>query len=106
MSKILASYLELSPDTEIPSTDTLLRGIKGLSELDIQYTSHKEASYAFNKTERLNELMLVLLSQTGQLKKECLYDLNFDHYFIPTEKYDTLLFLQQKAGLLSRYGNY
>ena len=35
IGKHLGKHLELRPDTEIPSPDTLLRGIKELAELDI-----------------------------------------------------------------------
>ena len=64
IGKHLGKHLELRPDTEIPSPDTLLRGIKELAELDIHYTSQKGASYAFNKAEQLNSLMLDMLLQT------------------------------------------
>lgn len=46
--------------------------------------------YSFNKAERLGALLLELLLHTGQLVKGKLYDLDFDHQFIPTEKYDTV----------------
>lgn len=49
IGKHLGSHLELRPNTEIPSPDTLLRGIKELSESDIDYTSDRGSKYAFNK---------------------------------------------------------
>jgi len=98
IGKHLGSHLELRPNTEIPSPDTLLRGIKELSESDIDYTSDRGSKYAFNKGERLNNLMLDMLLQTGQLKKGTLYDLDFDHQFIPTEKYDTQYSYKKKRG--------
>lgn len=94
----LGGHLELRPDTEIPSPDTLLRGIKELSESDIYYTSDRGAKYAFNKAERLNNLMLDMFLQTGQLKKGLLCDLDFDHQFIPTEKYDTQYSYKKERG--------
>ena len=98
IGKHLGKHLELRPDTEIPSPDTLLRGIKELAELDIHYTSQKGASYAFNKAEQLNSLMLDMLLQTEQLKPNTLYNLDFDHQFIPTEKYDTQYSYKKKRG--------
>ncbi|MBP6066848.1 MAG: hypothetical protein KA519_02040 [Bacteroides sp.] len=64
IGKLLGKHLELCPDTEIPSPDTLLRGIKKFAELDIHYTSEKGVSYAFNKVEPLNNLVLDMLLQT------------------------------------------
>lgn len=94
----LGSHLKLRPGTAIPSPDTLLRGIKKLSEADVQYISDKGSSYALNKSERLNGLMLDILLQTGQLTKGHLYDLDFDHQFIATEKYDTLYSYRKERG--------
>lgn len=98
IGKHLGGHLELRPGTKIPSPDTLLRGIKELSESDIEYTSERGSKYAFNKGERLNDLMLDMLLQTGQLKKGTLYDLDFDHQFIPTEKYDTRYSYKKERG--------
>lgn len=39
-----------------------------------------------------------MLLQTGQLKKGTLYDLDFDHQFILTEKYDTLYSYKKERG--------
>lgn len=100
IGKHLGKHLELRPDTEIPSPDTLLRGIKELAELDIHYTSQKGASYAFNKAEQLNSLMLDMLLQTEQLKPNTLYNLDFDHQFIPTESM-TLSILTRKNVVIS-----
>lgn len=102
MGKHLGSYLELRSGTKIPSPDTLLRGIKELSESDIEYTSECGLKYAFNKSELLNSLMLDMLLQAGQLKKGTFYDLSFDHQFIPTEKYDTLSFYKKHRGYFPR----
>lgn len=90
IGKHFGDHFELRPNTEILSPNTLQRGIKELSESDIQYISDRSTNYAFNKSELLNRLILGLLLQTGQLQKDTLCDFDFNHQFIPTEKYDML----------------
>lgn len=94
----LRSHLELRPNTRIPSPDTLLRGIKDLSEENINFGSKQGLEYSFNKAKRLGALLLELLLHTGQLVKGQLYDLDFDHQFIPTEKYDTVYSYKKERG--------
>lgn len=93
----LGDQLEQRPDTRIPSPDTLLRGIKELAVNDTEYVSEQGVSYAFNTAEKLNELLLSLLLSTGQLNPGE-YDLDFDHEFIPTEKYDTKFSYKKERG--------
>ena len=45
-------------------------------------------SYDFNTSGRLNALLIDLFMDTGQLKCGVKYDMDFDHGFIETEKYD------------------
>lgn len=59
-------------------------------ESDIPYTSDKRISYAFNKSERLNSLLIDIPLQTDQLLKGQLSDLNFNNQFIVTKRYDTV----------------
>ena len=54
----LGSHLELRPDTQIPSPDTVLRGIKELATENIEYQSDSGIKYSFNTGERLNGLLL------------------------------------------------
>ena len=48
---------------------------------------HKK-SYDFNTATKLNRLLVKALLSTGQLMAGESYDLDFDHQFIETEKYD------------------
>ncbi len=98
----IPSDLELRPNTEIPSPDTLLRGIKELAELDIHYTSQKGASYAFNKAEQLNSLMLDMLLQTEHLYEEMTKitdrkneEINFENYEVTSIPFTS--FLQKES---------
>lgn len=61
IGKHLVRHLELRTYTKIPSPDTLLRGIKKLSESDIYYRSVRGSKYAFSTAEYLNNLMLDML---------------------------------------------
>lgn len=82
--------LRSSPSINLPSPDTVLRGIKALSIPNKSYTNQsKTANYEFNTADTVNELLLKLLFQTNQLSTGVGYTLDFDHQFIPTEKYDT-----------------
>ena len=92
--------LELRPGTTIPSPDTLLRGIKELTEENTVYTAASGADYSFNTSEKLNGLLLDRLQQSGQLKAGK-YDLDFDHEFIPTEKYDAKYSHKKERGYFS-----
>ena len=44
--------------------------------------------YDFNTATKLNSLLVKALLSTGQLVAGASYDLDFDHQFIETEKYD------------------
>lgn len=76
------------PNTKVPSSDTILKGISELATDNIEYSSSKNNAYSFNPATKLNDLMVKLLLETGQLKKNQAYDVDFDHQFIETEKYD------------------
>ena len=45
-------------------------------------------NYDFNTADTLNTLLLNCMFASGQLKEGKMYDVDFDHQFIETEKYD------------------
>ena len=45
-------------------------------------------TYDFNMADTLNTLLLNCIFASGQLKEGEMYDVDFDHQFIETEKYD------------------
>ena len=50
VSSYLKSHLLLRPDTEVPSSDTILRGISELTVSNTPYSSDRGISYDFNKS--------------------------------------------------------
>ncbi len=68
------------------SSDTILRAIKELTQENISYTSDMGKTYDFNTADTLNTLLLNCIFASGQLKVR--FDVDFDHQFIETEKYD------------------
>ena len=82
------NHLSLHPTLRTCSSDTILRAIKELTQEHISYTSDTGKNYDFNTADTLNTLLLNCLLTTGQLKEDGEYDVDFDHQFIETEKYD------------------
>ena len=84
----LMQHLSLHPKLRTCSADTILRAIKELTQENISYTSDTGKTYDFNTADNLNKLLINGLLATGQLKEGELYDLDFDHQFLETEKFD------------------
>ena len=82
------SPLSLHPTLRTCSSDTILRAIKELTQESISYTSDTGKNYDFNTADTLNTLLLNCMFASGQLKEGEMYDVDFDHQFIETEKYD------------------
>ena len=89
VSTHLMRHLSSHPRISTCSADTILRAINELTVSNITYTSPVSGkSYDFNTSDKMNELLLKSLISTGELRKGQKYDLDFDHQFIATEKYD------------------
>lgn len=84
----LMPHLSLHPALRTCSADTILRAIRELSIENISYASDTGKTYDFNTADTLNVLLLNCLLATGQLKEGGEYDVDFDHQFLETEKYD------------------
>lgn len=84
----LMYHLSLYPTLRTCSADTILRAIKELTQDNISYTSDTGKTYDFNTADKLNTLFPNCLLSTGQLKEGEGYEIDFDHQFIETEKYD------------------
>lgn len=84
----LMPHLSCHPTLRTCSADTILRAIGELAQENISYTSDTGRVYDFNTADTLNVLLLDGLLATGQLKEGGEYDVDFDHQFIETEKYD------------------
>ena len=84
----LMNYLTLHPTLRTCSSDTILRAIKELTQENISHTSDTGKNYDFNTADTLNTLLLNCMFASDQLKEGEMYDVDFDHQFIETEKYD------------------
>ena len=84
----LMRHLSYHPTLRTCSSDTILRAIRELTQDNISYTSDQGKTYDFNTAYKLNTLLINALVSTGELKEVEEYDVDFDHQFIETEKYD------------------
>ena len=72
------------PNTDIPSADTIGRGLKELAiKNEICKCEQSGATYKFNTAEKLNELLLEMIKKLGLIKVGSSIDLDFDHQFFP-----------------------
>ena len=95
----LVEQFRQRPDTMLPGSDTVGRGLKELSEKDTVYKSEASGmSYRFNTAEKLNVLLLRMIRRLGLIKPGSHVDLDFDHQFIPTHKFDAKYSYKQDFG--------
>ena len=94
----LVPHLSLHPTLRTCSSATILRGISELSTANTTYVSETGRSYDFNTATKLNGLLVKILVSTGQLVAGNSYDLDFDHQFIETEKYDAKMTYKKFTG--------
>ena len=94
----LMPHLSLHPTLRTCSSDTILRGISELATANTTYTSESGRSYDFNTASGLNRLLVKALLGTDQLVAGTAYDLDFDHQFIRTEKYDAKMTYKKFTG--------
>ena len=87
------------PDTLLPGADTVGRGLKKLTEKNIVYKSEiSDKSYSFNTAEKLNTLLLRMIRRMGLIKAGSHVNLDFDHRFVPTHKFDAKYSYKQDFG--------
>ena len=91
-------HLSQHPTLRTCSADTILRAIKELTVENISYTSDSGKSYDFNTADTLNSLLVKALLSMGYLKEGEMCDVDFDHQFIETEKYDTKMTYKHFRG--------
>lgn len=113
----LMRHLSYHPTLRTCSSDTILRAIKELTQENISYTSDQGKTYDFNTADKLNTLLINALVSTGELKEIEEYDVDFDHQFLETEKYDASfpqqdnpphgyrIFLSASTHLQGRWGS-
>ena len=87
------------PNTLLPGADTVGRGLKELAEENIVYKSETSGkSYSFNTAEKLNTLLLRMIRRMGLIKAGSHVDLDFDHQFVPANKFDAKYSYKQDFG--------
>lgn len=94
----LGADLKLRPNARVASSDTICRALKSLACENTKYTSNNGATYEHNVADKMNNLLLDMLMATGGLKAGMEVTLDFDHEFIPTEKYDALYSYKKARG--------
>lgn len=95
----LREHLQNVRGMEVCSADSILRGIKELATETLFFENPDSGvSHEFNLNQKLNDLMVKALKQTGQLKSYKYYDLDYDNQVQPTEKYDTKKTYKQTYG--------
>ena len=88
VSTHLMQHISLHPRLRTCSADTILRAIEELTCENTTYISDSGKSYDFNIADKMNRLLINSLLKTGQLEADKEYDMDFDHQYIETEKYD------------------
>ena len=88
VSTHLMKHLSLHPRLRTCSADTILRAIEELTCKNTTYTSDSGNSYDFNIADNMNKLLINALLKTNQLEAGKEYDIDFDHQYIETEKFD------------------
>ena len=84
----LGEYLKNIPGNNVPSADTILRGIKELSTENTTYVSNSGISYDFNINNSLNLLNIKSLKLTKQLESGKSYDFDYDNQVNANNKWD------------------
>jgi len=94
----LGEYLKAIPYNLVPSPDTVLRGMKGLSTENTVYTSERGISYNFNINKKLNRLNIKSLILTQQLQPYRYYDFDYDNQVTANKKFDAKRTYKKNEG--------
>lgn len=96
----LGDHLKAIPGNNVPSADTMLRGVKQLAIENQVFTSQQNKQYTFNINTRLNRLNIKSLILTDQLQPGNEYDFDYDNQVIATCKYDAKTTYKKNRGYL------
>ena len=94
----LSKYLKGIPNNNVPSPDTVLRGIKELTTANITFKSESNISYNFNLNTKLNTLNIKCLILTNQLARNKSYDFDYDNQIVANKKYDAKRTYKKNKG--------
>ncbi len=81
-------HLRESPEVRIPTSHTIGRAIKELSQENLEYKSSSGNVFKFNTNLRLNDLLMKLNMKMGLFKSGQTVNVDFDHVFVKTGKAD------------------
>ena len=98
ISTHLKDHLTTIPDNQVPSPDTILRGIKELSTDNTPLISTSGNLYDFNINTKLNSLNIKSLILTNQLESGKSYDFDYDNQVLPNKKYDAKRTYKKNKG--------
>lgn len=96
----LGKYLKAIPNNNVPSADTMLRGVKQLATENQVFTSQQDKQYTFSINTGLNRLNIKSLILTDQLQPGNEYDFDYDNQVIATRKYDAKKTYKKNHGYL------
>ncbi len=88
VSTHLGTHLKEIPNNDVPSPDTILRGLKELTTTNTVFTSPSGLSYNFNINKKLNLLNIKSLLLTKQLEENKSYDFDYDNQITANNKWD------------------
>jgi len=98
ISTHLKDHLVSIPTNQVPSPDTILRGIKELSTDNTPLISTSGNLYDFNINTKLNSLNIKSLILTNELESGKSYDFDYDNQVLPNKKYDAKKTYKKNKG--------
>ncbi len=98
ISTHLGEHLKLIPGNNVPSPDTVLRGIKELATCNTSFESKSGIDYNFNINVNMNRLNIKSLLLTKQLEPNHCYDFDYDNQVIANNKYDAKRTYKKNKG--------
>ena len=98
VSTHLKDHLTSIPTNQVPSPDTILRGIKELSTDNTPLISTSGNHYDFNINTKLNSLNIKSLILTNELESGKSYDFDYDNQVLPNKKYDAKRTYKKNKG--------
>jgi len=96
----LKDHLKDIPNNNVPSPDTILRGINELSVENEKIKSSSNKVYDFNINTKLNKLNIKSLILTNQLEKGKSYDFDYDNQVLANNKFDAKKTYKNNKGYL------
>ena len=98
VSSHLGAHLKDIPNNNVPSPDTIQRGLKELSTENTVYESKSGINYDFNINKKLNLLNIKSLLLTNQLQSNRGYDFDYDNQITANKKFDAKRTYKKNKG--------